>query len=459
MFSSSNNDDILSISCQTPNNETYNLTVVDICDGTWSPCVPRIPEEEANCSARLDCQSGTFISIDRSLACNGYRDCDDGADEINCPGRFHCETSVAPVSVPQSFMFDDYWDCHDGSDECPSVALSNSSFASETEMIHNTFLKVWLWIMALIALTGNTFVFIETFHLLRDGENESQVSKTNHFLIFNLALADFLMGVYLLAMAIKSAQYSGKYCFFDKLWRTSSTCHYFGALSVISCEASVMVLSLMTGIRCYVVTRPIASKTMNFRYVIVATLMVWLIAIALAVMPLSAAFTDEVTSSVWIPSKFEYTSRVSLRPAISLCNTIGIFSPGSVPLITYSSETSWNVVSDFLDQNGFGNVVRGLFGYYSLNSMCVPEWFVTSKTLGWQFSIVVVSINFIMFLFVVGCYLAIYLKSTSCAEILMTTQAAHRSSCLQVWYCDVSDTFHSRFSCFCSKSGVGNLFG
>jgi len=441
MFSSSNNDDILSISCQTPNNETYNLTVVDICDGTWSPCVPRIPEEEANCSARLDCQSGNFISIDRSLACNGYRDCDDGADEITCTGRFHCETSIAPVSVPQSFMFDDYWDCHDGSDECPSTTLKNSSFASKTEMIHNTFLKVWLWLMALMALTGNTFVIMKTFSSMQKSRKMSPVTKSNHFLIFNLALADFLMGVYLLAMAIKSAQYSGKYCFFDKLWRTGSTCRAFGVLSVISCEASVMVLSVMTAVRLYVVSRPIAAQSLDFRYVPLVTTTMWLLAIFLAVLPVSSIFTDGITASAWISSKFLNESSISLPTAISLSDTIGVLSPVSAPLTSYSNRALlWTDVQNFLKENSSGNAIQGLFGYYSLNSVCVPEWFVTTKSPGWQFSIVVVSINLILFLFVVSAYLVIYLKSTAQAKV-RGTGSLDRASAMQVSYCDVVNAF------------------
>ena len=78
---------------------------------------------------------------------------------------------------------------------------------------------------------------------------DNNVAFANHLLIINLALADFLMGLYLLILSIYDALYSGIYCLKSVEWLSSYTCSFLGALVVVSSQASVLTLVILCTVR------------------------------------------------------------------------------------------------------------------------------------------------------------------------------------------------------------------
>uniref|UniRef100_F7BKP7 G-protein coupled receptors family 1 profile domain-containing protein n=1 Tax=Ciona intestinalis TaxID=7719 RepID=F7BKP7_CIOIN len=391
----------------------------EICNGFWSRCEPRVEFEESQCPGRFKCKSGSlivcswFVSIDRSLVCNGYRNCDDGSDELNCKDRFYCTTGQRPTSVPTWFRFDDFSDCDDGSDECPP-ALKNSIISSRNEMISNGFLRAWLWIMAIIALSGNAYVICKTCLKYEKLKTCSAIAKGNYFLIFNLALSDFLMGVYLAVVAGYSVSFSGKYCFEDEGWRTGTTCAYLGALSVTSSEASLFILSVLTAMRLYTILFPWRSRNISLVQVLIAVIIAWAVAVTLAVLPLGAYFSEIVTEGAWLPSKFFNSTVVRLNQARTFTDQVGLYTRNSTPLVMYANgSVTWSSVRAYLNMYSPDNTIQGLYGYYSRSSVCLSKFFVRSNASGWQFAIVIVSVNFLLFLFIAGSYLVIYKHSNT----------------------------------------------
>jgi len=74
-------------------------------------------------------------------------------------------------------------------------------------------------------------------------------------LILNLAMADFLMGVYLIMLGTTGVVFDGSFCRHELAWRSGATCQAMGALVVISSETSVLTMVLLASIRLYVVLR------------------------------------------------------------------------------------------------------------------------------------------------------------------------------------------------------------
>ena len=134
------------------------------------------------------------VSIDSKFLCDSVINCDDASDESNCDDdRFYCENGEMPVFVRKSqvsirlfeekiqflllFMLkiiffqvkDGKADCTDWSDECPSINGSTlqNAFSSRYEMIDNPALRVFVWLMGVLAAAGNIVGFSQFYVTFR----------------------------------------------------------------------------------------------------------------------------------------------------------------------------------------------------------------------------------------------------------------------------------------------------
>ena len=74
-------------------------------------------------------------------------------------------------------------------------------------------------------------------------------------LILNLAMADFLMGVYLIMLGIARAVSDGIFYRHKLNWRSGATCQAMEVLVVLSSETSVLTMVLLAANRLYVIYR------------------------------------------------------------------------------------------------------------------------------------------------------------------------------------------------------------
>ena len=106
-----------------------------------------------------------------------------------------------------------------------------NEFSSCEDMMKNPAVRVCLWILGIIALFGNlSVIFWRMVH--------SDDSKVQSFLLRNLAFSDFLMGVYLIILAVQDTRWQGEYFKHDVQWRVGTLCQVTGALSMLSSEVS-----------------------------------------------------------------------------------------------------------------------------------------------------------------------------------------------------------------------------
>ncbi|XP_023236525.1 relaxin receptor 1-like [Centruroides sculpturatus] len=138
-------------------------------------------------------------------------------------------------------------------------------------------LRFSVWIVALTTCMGNTIVL--TWRVLS--------RKEDHVLslfIKNLAVADFLMGIYLLAIGAQDLAFRNKYNRHAHAWMSSWQCTICGILAMISCEVSVLILSLITveRYRCIRSNVRVVSITAA-RY---SLIIIWVFGILLALFPM-----------------------------------------------------------------------------------------------------------------------------------------------------------------------------
>lgn len=89
--------------------------------------------------------------------------------------------------------------------------------------------RVCVWLLGILALVGNLSVIIWR-------RIYSEDNKIQSFLFTNLAVADLLMGVYLIIIAVQDTRWQGEYFKHDVNWRMGVLCQITGALSMLSSE-------------------------------------------------------------------------------------------------------------------------------------------------------------------------------------------------------------------------------
>lgn len=180
---------------------------------------------------------------------------------------------------------------------CCFVALSGQNclplkdeFSSCEDLMSNNTQRSFLWLLGIVALVGNLFVFI--WRTLRD---ENLVSG---YLVKYLALADFLMGVYMIGIASVDSHYRGIYIENSAAWKNSWLCKLFGVISTISSETSVFTLCAITVDRLVNITAPFSTWKLNMKKARLVIVLIWVVAAIIAVIPLfpSGYFEDQFYS-------------------------------------------------------------------------------------------------------------------------------------------------------------------
>ena len=174
-----------------------------------------------------------------------------------------------PVTLPKGL---NPLNCHAPSDEissCEALLRSN---------IYRGFLAAF----ALLALVGNlASIVMRTIG--------SKIKLGFDVFVTNLCLSDFLMGLYLAVIGVADRVYLGSYLWEDSTWRHSAACQVAGFLSLLSSEVSALVVCLITVDRFLVLRFPFSQLHFNPRSALVASLLVWLFGLLLALLPLLPA--------------------------------------------------------------------------------------------------------------------------------------------------------------------------
>lgn len=141
-------------------------------------------------------------------------------------------------------------------------------------------LRVAVWGISGVTILGNILVLWGRF-IYKD---ENRVLS---IVIRNLAIADMLMGVYLLAIGLEDFNLRDMYNKEANKWISSWQCTFLGMIAMISCEVSVLILSFMSIERYIVIAAPFKEAPNYFtcRNVTTSMIIIWIIGILLSVIP------------------------------------------------------------------------------------------------------------------------------------------------------------------------------
>ena len=175
--------------------------------------------------------------------------------------KFCC---IKPANFPEE-------DCYPNKDE----------FSSCEDLMRNAVLRSLLWVIGLFSLVGNAVSVIYRFIFDRE-----RLRIGHGIFVSNLAIADFLMGIYLITIASADVALRGIYIYNDEAWRSSFWCQMAGVLSTISSEASVLFICLVTIDRIFVIKYPFGQIRFSTKMSILCSCCVWIFVGVIAIMPL-----------------------------------------------------------------------------------------------------------------------------------------------------------------------------
>ena len=234
--------------------------------------------------------------------------------------------------------------------------------------------RVFMWIFGLFAFVGNLSVLL--WRCRRQGrENIIQV-----LLIENLAASDLLMGVYMLIIASADAYYQQYFPSESDEWRNGPLCKLAGVLSVISSEASVFFITLISIDRFLAIKYPRGKHRLTKKSARITVICLWSLALLLSIVPTSVGGKNP---------DFYDSSEVCI----------------GLPFVRAPIYLNKTVIALEFDFEGYDSISSVKYGVYK-EDYTYPE---TGNKPGLYFSIVLfLGVNLLCFFIVAVSYVAIF---------------------------------------------------
>ncbi|XP_038046716.1 G-protein coupled receptor GRL101-like [Patiria miniata] len=235
-------------------------------------------------------------------------------------------------------------------------------------LMPNDILRVVLWVLGISALIGNPTVLIWRLKQKGDGGGKKTLSR----MVGNLAIADFMMGVYMIIIAGADLAFGEDYFFSAPEWRSSMLCKVAGVLSVLSSEASVFFVTLIS-FDCFLgIVFPLRNFSLGGKSTTTIIAVLWFLALCLSIVP---------TLSVGSDSDIYGLSDVCI----------------GLPLTTKASDVRSETLSSFIS--------------LSLPAVDINTFVATGEKPSWILSIVLfLGVNLVSFLIVLSCNVAIFIS-------------------------------------------------
>ena len=160
----------------------------------------------------------------------------------------------------------------------PKCTPEGDVYSSCKDLMANGILQVAVWVLGIAALVGNIIVI--GWRIL------IKPKKADALLIINLALSDFLMGVYLVIIASADTYYRNVYILFADYWMNSILCKLAGFLATLSSEMSVFMLLVITADRLVAIVMPFSNKRLSLKVGGIVIALGWSVMIVAAAMPI-----------------------------------------------------------------------------------------------------------------------------------------------------------------------------
>ncbi|CAH3165139.1 unnamed protein product, partial [Pocillopora meandrina] len=253
-------------------------------------------------------------------------------------GFFDVLKDILRVSFDTNLMC-----CHLHKQDADCAFTYNDDFANCESMFKNSAPRKSIWAIGIFSLVGAVFVI--TWRVIFKEKNVVQ-----SIMLLHLAVSDGLMAIYLISLGTKDLLWRGEYYLHDFQWRSGLSCQIIGAISLLSSEVSVMMMTLISADRLKNIVFPYQGTTLKPKATHILCIIIWAIGFLMAFLPMFGI--------QYFEDPFRYHS------------------------------------------------------YYGRSVVCLPLQLTSDKPAGWEYSVAIfLALNFAFFLFITGAYLMILVKS------------------------------------------------
>ena len=184
-------------------------------------------------------------------------------------------------------------------------------------------LRSFIWIVIILAFVGNSLVilvFLGYTVIIKRTKVELYVI---HFFYFNLALADFIMGIYLFTIAVQDLRTLGNFSMFDVAWRTQGGCDFAGFCAITSTMVSVYVLLVITIERLYTFSRALQKSHTSKTVAGILMAVGWGFGLLMGILPVVTNDVNDYTkTAICLP--FDVSSKLALSYVLFLLLFTGV---------------------------------------------------------------------------------------------------------------------------------------
>jgi Leucine-rich repeat (LRR) protein len=157
----------------------------------------------------------------------------------------------------------------------------------ENLLSEDVWISIVVWAISLMGIFCNLCVIIHNFvYIIFDYQLNNRV-KVSTYLLSNLAIADLLMSIYLLFIAVEDAESRHNFFRSALVWQRSFRCNLAGFFGIASSISSALCLVFITFERYYSLKNSLYYyKRVSIKIAIIFTLIIWIISFIVASLPL-----------------------------------------------------------------------------------------------------------------------------------------------------------------------------
>ena len=253
--------------------------------------------------------------------------------------------------------------------------------------------------------------------------------------IISISFGDWLVGSYLLSLAVVDSYYGNSFCSKQFDWLLSSYCSILGVVSTVGSQISLFSMTILSITRLHKVYQGLlAPGPVNRKsYVLAGSISLFVIgsSVAVAAIPLMPRFEDTFVNALYFPDiNFlkGFATKFSLKPILA-----SYYGRMRLEVSTLSWVILRSVINGMLT-NSHGGISQRTLGFYGNDPVCLFKFFVSSHEPQTVYIWSLLAINFVCFGVISISYVAVFLitpASSSSSSQGVANIARKRSGRLQ----------------------------